>query len=200
MRKLHNLRLFAIIFLLSVSLVILGFNFVQGQGKPDAPPGKNKDKQKPSAPLLDLDDYNIVTAEPGGTGYLHVWGNPGSTYDKIWMADSVHHSSVAIGDLDGNGSTREIVAPTSCRISGKKGKGQKRTSYHKYFINVYQEDFDASEYEMGIWRSTYYDSTDNNIKETNHWKSEIAIANVDEGRFRVFRIRLWHVNHSNRGG
>ncbi len=181
MRKLHNLRLFALIFLLSVSLVILGFNFVQGQGKPDKPPGKNKDKPKPSAPRLDLSGYNIVTAEPGGTGHLHVWGNTGSTFDKIWTAESVNHSSTAIGDLDGDGSTREIVAPTSCRISGKKGKGQKGTTYYKYFINVYQEGFDASEYEMGIWRSTYYDSTDNNIKETNPWKSEIAIANVDGG-------------------
>ncbi len=53
------------------------------------------------------------------------------------------------------------------------------TSYYKYFINVYQEGFNADEYEMGIWRSTFYDDTDNNIKETNHWKSEIAIANVD---------------------
>ncbi len=127
MRKLHNLRLFALIFLLSVSLVILGFNFVQGQGKPDKPPGKDKGKPKPSTPLLYLNDYNIVTAEPGGAGYLHVWGNNGNPFDKIWTAESVNHSSVAIGDLDGDGSTREIVAPTSCRISGKKGRGQKGT-------------------------------------------------------------------------
>ncbi len=179
MKKFQLLRLSAFIFLLCVALVIIGFNFVQAQGKPEKPPGKDKGKPTPSAPLLDLNDYNIVTAQPDGEGHLHVWGYTGVTYEKIWTAEEVHHSSVAIGDLDGDGITREIVGPTSCRIQGKPGKGPKNTSYYKYFINVYKEDFDASEYEMGIWRSTYYDDLDNNIKETNHWKTDIAIANVD---------------------
>jgi len=179
MKKIHNLKLFALIFLLGVFLVIIGFNFVQAE-KPETPPGQDKGKPEPSAPLLDLYDYNIVTAEPDGTGHLHVWGyNAMATaYEKIWTAESVHHSSVAIGDIDGD-NKREIVAPTSCRIAGKAGKGPKGTSYYKYYINVYQEDFDASDYERGIWRSTYYDGLDNNIQETNHWSSEIAIANVD---------------------
>ena len=180
MKKIHNLKLFALIFLLGVFLVVVGFDFVQAE-KPETPPGQDKGKPEPSTPILYLNEYNIVTAEPDGTGHLHVWGLTDTTYtnyEKIWTAESVHHSSVAIGDIDGD-NKREVVAPTSCKIEGKAGKGPKGTSYYKYYINVYKEGFDASDYERGIWRSTYYDGLDNNIQETDHWSSEIAIANVD---------------------
>jgi len=177
MKKSRFFQFFALGSLFVFLLSFLVADFVQAE-KPDTPPGQDKGKPEPSAPILYLNDYNIVTAEPDGTGYLHVWGYNGSSYEKIWTAESVHHSSVAIGDIDGD-NKREIVAPTSCKIEGKAGKGPKGTSYYKYYINVYKEDFDATDYERGIWRSTFYDGLENNIQETNHWSSEIAIANVD---------------------
>jgi len=64
MKKIHNLKLFALIFLLGVFLVVVGFDFVQAQGKPDKPPGKPEPEPKPcnNNGICEYEEYDSKSA------------------------------------------------------------------------------------------------------------------------------------------
>jgi len=137
---------------------------VLAKGKSEEPPGK----PNPEIPLLKLNDKNIVTAEPDGDGRLRVWGytSEDPTYENIWTAENVHYDSVAMGDVDNDPDTIEIVGTTGYRVT--EGKGKSRTTYYKIFFNVYKPD------ESGVWKTS-----DHVTEDRVFWGNEIIIADVD---------------------
>ena len=169
MKKFHELKLIGLVTILVLTLFFVSISFVEAQKE-------GKGKPKPEQLPLVLNDVNIVTAEPDRGGRLRVWGYneppspPENMYENIWTAESVHHGSVAIGDVDGD-DISEIAVPGSCKIT--IGKGRSRDSYYRIFINVYKEGI------SDVWKSTYYSDVDCIFEENNFWTNEITIADVD---------------------
>jgi hypothetical protein len=135
-------------------------------GKPEKPP------EKPGEPLPELPELtpttNIVTAEPDGGGRLRIWAYQGDPqgYANIWTADNVHYDAVAIGDVDDNPDTMELVGTTGYRVT--EGSGKSRTTYYKMFFDVYHEGI------SGVWKTSEFVPEDR-----VYWSNEIVIADVD---------------------
>jgi len=170
MRKKVRLRNYCFVLILGFTLVIIGIHVGQAQvetkGKPDKPP-----KPPEPSPSLMLEKINIITTEPDGGGRLRVWGNKGEfsyEYENIWTVESVHHGSVAIGNVDADNFS-EIVLPGYCQKT--EGKGKSRKTYYEIYLNVYKEGI------SGVWQSTH--GTDFVVREDkNFWFSEITIADI----------------------
>ena len=133
----------------------------------------------PSPAAIKLSDLgNIVTAEPTAK-ILRIWGFNGHEYQDIWKAESVRYESAAIGDIDDDPNTTEIVAPNICLA--REEKNGIRTEYIKMFINAYQAGL-ANENSTGVWDSTYYSSNPLDYLKSNDSyteNTEIIIDNVD---------------------
>lgn len=138
---------------------------------------------KPPAHPLTLSAKNIVvtqdeyTNEPCGGGRLHVWSHVNGNYENTWTAKTFNYSCVAIGDIDGD-NKREIIALANCKMT--EIKQREEIEYYKFFICAYKEDEQIGQNEMGLWKTTYYDDLNNNIREDkNFWPKEIALEDVD---------------------
>lgn len=138
---------------------------------------------KPPAPPLTLSAKNIVvtqdeyTNEPCGGGRLHVWSHINGNYENTWTAKTFNYSCVAIGDIDGD-KKREIIALASCKMTEIKQREEEE--YCKFFICAYKEDEQVGPNEMGLWKTTFYDDLNNNVREDkNIWPTEIALEDVD---------------------
>jgi len=138
---------------------------------------------RPPAPPLTLSAKNIVvtqdeyTNEPCGGGRLHVWSHVNGNYENTWTAKTFNYSCVAIGDIDGD-NKREIIALANCKMT--EIKQREEIEYYKFFICVYKEDEQVDQNEMGLWKTTYYNDLNNNIREDqNFWPKEIALEDVD---------------------
>jgi len=163
----------AVIFLVFVYFCILSVGFIGSEEK------QTGSDTPPSPVALELSALgNIVTAEPI-TGTLRVWAYDGNVYQERWKAEGVRYESVAIGDIDGDPNTTEIVAPNICRV--KEDKKGITSSYIKMFLNAYQEG-PANGNPMGVWDTTYYSSNPRDYLKSNNFyteNTEIIIDNVD---------------------
>jgi hypothetical protein len=140
--------------ILGACLLMISTHGVQSQMSVAVKPVPEPEPPPPQADNLVLQTGNIFTAQPFGRA-LEAWNtdlDPGTV--PFWRADGVRYDSVAIGDVDGDG-TQEVVAPNACGIN----KGV------MIFLNAYKDNFDASGFEMGVWRSTFYDDVSNNLEE-----------------------------------
>jgi len=143
-----------ILLILGACLMMISSQGLQDQMSVAKKPVPEPEPPPPQAPTLVLQAKTIFTAEPFGHA-LEAWGtdlDPGTV--PFWRADGVRYDSVAIGDVDGDG-TQEVVAPNACGIN----RGV------MIFLNAYKDNFDASGFEMGVWRSTFYDGVSNNLEE-----------------------------------
>ncbi|MEJ2110441.1 MAG: hypothetical protein P8Z37_11105 [Acidobacteriota bacterium] len=183
MKRMFYLQMLVVF--LMILLISLSYAFA---GKPDKP-GKPGDSEPPPTPqeseggVLDLSGINIVTVQPDGDGSLHVWSNNGadSAWDAIesessWTILDVHHSSVAIGDLDGD-TKNEIIVPAACSFP------EGYPYPYGIFINAYEEgdnfyDDLIKEGVMDVWGTTWYSPYDW-IEEDMHWRNEIRVADLD---------------------
>ena len=156
-----------------IFLFLLAMDSSGSEEKPD------KSTTPPSPAAIELSDYgNIVTAEPVAK-ILRIWGFDGHEYQDLWKAESVQYESAAIGDIDDDPNTTEIVAPNICLA--REEKNGIRTEYIKMFINVYQ-DGPANQNPMGVWDTTYYSSNPLDYLKSNDSytkNTEIIIDNVD---------------------
>ncbi|MGB2906782.1 MAG: hypothetical protein WBB73_06765 [Candidatus Aminicenantaceae bacterium] len=140
--------------ILGACLLIISTHGIQSQMSIAKKPVPEPEPPPPQAANLVLEANNIFTTQPFGHA-LEAWGtdlDPGTV--PFWRADGVRYDSVAIGDVDGDG-TQEVVAPNACGIN----RGV------MIFLNAYKDNFDASGFEMGVWRSTFYDGASNNLEE-----------------------------------
>ena len=156
---------------------------------------------RPPAPNLTLSDRNIVvtqeeyTNDPCGGGRLHVWNFSNGEYENTWTARTFKFSNIALGDIDGD-DKREIIALGHCKMEEIKQRDV--IEYYKYFICVYKEDRQVGQNEMGIWKTTYYDSLKNNIREERYhypqysWSREIALADVDGDAINEIIVMTGH--------
>jgi len=147
-----------------------------GKPKPDDPPPIQED-----AGTLSLAGINIVTVQPNGDGSLHVWSGEGANWEYInkessWTLPDVHHYSVAIGDLDGNG-LNEIIVPAACGLP--EGSGYP----YGIFINAYEEEAYYTDGISDVYWTTFYSRDDNDyydyVKENTHLTNQILVANLD---------------------
>jgi hypothetical protein len=177
MKKLRSLKLLGLACVLAVALVFIGIEFVQAQvdtlGKPP-----DKPKPTPDA-LIPLEDNDIITTESNA---LRVWRSiSGNGYECSWSTESPGYKSVAVGDVDGDGSA-EIVVPGSYEV--KKGKGKSAYKFLKIFLNVYKQG------ETGIWQST--EDYDCIVEEVGYNHTEIMIADVDSDSNNEVIILTYH--------
>jgi len=159
----------------AIILVCMGADFIPAQvniaKKPPKPPPPVPEEK----PLI-LESKNIVTVGRGRIGgVIQVWGNETLVQDQpIWTYDH-SYSAVAIGDVDNDPSTREIVFPSGIKIT--EGKGKNKSTYAKTFLNVYQEGVSGE----WMWKSSYY------LKENEGWViqdstfagADIVLGDVD---------------------
>jgi len=124
-----------------------------------------------------LSGFNLVTAEPDGQGRLRVWGNRNpQSYVNIWdiatsPKNTVKHSSVAIGDIDGDGKS-ELVAPAYAKVGITRG--EKESVYFKIFLNLYKQG------QKGLWKTTFYNDGDCAWEDRIFWANQVILANLDE--------------------
>ncbi|MDH4219939.1 MAG: hypothetical protein OEW23_14335, partial [Candidatus Aminicenantes bacterium] len=134
-----------------------------GKGKPPKP--------EPEEPALVLKTKNIISVSRGNEAEFKVWGNVSENdYKQIWSYE-ISHSAVAIGDVDNDPTTREIVAPHGVKIT--EGKGKNAFSYNRIFLHVYKEG------EKGCWRSTYAIENGSVTQSSTMALYDITIADVD---------------------
>jgi len=136
-----------IIISFAIILVCMGADFIPAQvniaKKPPKPPPPVPEEK----PLI-LESKNIVTVGRGNIGgVIQIWGNETPVQDQpIWTYEH-SYSAVAIGDVDGDSLTREIVVPSGVLIT--EGKGKNKSTYARTFLNVYKEGV------SGGWKSSY---------------------------------------------
>lgn len=123
-----------------------------------------------------LADFSIITVEPDGVGRLRVWGfRRPDDFRNIWSVatsktNTVKHSSVAMGDIDGDGLA-EVIVPAYAKA--KFVRGEKESVFYKIFLNIYKQG------KKGIWKSTFYSDGDCLWEDSQFWMNEVALANVD---------------------
>jgi len=124
MKKIHNLRFSGLVCILVLTLIIIGFEFLQAQARAMAKPPSTS----PLLPALMTGD--IITTESDA---LKVWRY--SFSDPIWTkkTESNYYSQVAVGDVNSDGKS-EIVVPVS-KENRPKGSGFR----FKIFVDVYKE-------------------------------------------------------------
>ncbi len=155
--------------ILGMALITVTVSGIQDQMTVTKKPVPEPEPPPPQAPDLVLQAKNILSAQPFGQA-LEAWSadlEPDTA--PYWRAEGVRYDSVAIGDVDGDG-IQEVVAPNACGI--KRGV--------RIFLNAYKDDFDASGFEMGVWRSTFYDDASNNLEELgNVIFNEVMLHDLD---------------------
>ena len=167
MSKIFKLTLITAIGL-SLVLVSLGTSNAFAQMKLSKKPVK----PPPVQSELVLESSNIVTVGRGRGGVIKVFGNETSVQDQPIWSYEISHSAVAIGDVDNDPSTREIVCPNGAKIT--EGKGKNATSYGIVFLNAYKEGV------AGCWKSSYNAGDDGwTRKESTAALYDIVIADVD---------------------
>jgi hypothetical protein len=159
MNRLRFRMMRGILLILGASILLISSHGLQDQMSVAKKPVPEPEPPLPQAPMLILQERNLVTAEPRHA--MEVWDTAGS--GPFWQAQGTRYDSVAVGDVDGD-STREIVGSAGCNL--------KRSTLN--FINVFKEDVDVSGYEMGVWRSTYYDESQNLEEVGNVVYNEVA--------------------------
>jgi hypothetical protein len=123
-----------------------------------------------------LADFSIITVEPDGIGRLRVWGfRRPDDFQNIWSVatsktNTVKHSSVAMGDIDGD-KLAEVVVPTYAKA--KFVQGEKESVFYKIFLNIYKQG------KKGIWKSTFYSDGDCLWEDRQFSMNEVALANLD---------------------
>lgn len=126
-----------------------------------------------SSALLELaNGLNIVTAQPDSGGSLRVWTPEGRGLSPIWALEDTNFSSVAVGDIDGDG-TLEIVAPGVCAY----GRHDPNAGNYGIFINAYR---DGGEYptQADVWESSY-GLEDGTVIDTVAWQNLVRLADLD---------------------
>jgi hypothetical protein len=127
-----------------------------------------------STGVLEFVSRDIVTSEYAASGRLSVWRPVrANEFRSIWSIDPVRHSSLAVGDLDGEPDL-EIVSPGHCREFVTAGDYE--TSKIRFFLNAYK---------FGIrdwWKTTFYDLTQCVYEKENYEFTEISIADIAGSR------------------
>jgi hypothetical protein len=120
---------------------------------------------------LDMIVGDIVTTEYAGAGTLRVWRKSGpSSYFEAWKINPVRHTSLAVGDLDGQGDP-EIVAPGHCRETIESPEGT--STRIRFFLNAYKTDV------QDWWKTTFFDEARCVYEKDNFRFTQIAIGNID---------------------
>ncbi len=165
MKKLHILKLILVLSILAFALVFVGINLAQAGGKGKPP------KPEPEEQALVLNTKNIISVGRGRKAELKVWGNVSENdYQQIWSY-KISHSAVAIGDVDNDPATREIVVPHGAKIT--EGKGKNAVPYNRIHLRVYKEGV------QGCWRSTYAVENGSVTQSSLMALYDITIADVD---------------------
>jgi len=114
---------------------------------------------------------DLVETEFAGNGRMRLWRrqNDGAFFEA-WRIEPVRHSSLAIGDLDGEPGV-EIAAPGYCREFEKAG--DYTTSKIRFFINAYKQNY------KDWWKTTFYDVSQCVYEKDNYESVETIIADVD---------------------
>jgi hypothetical protein len=157
--------------LLLAAAAILIFLILPGSEGPALTVPETFDGVPHSSGLFDMYPGDIITTEFLPEGKLRVWRKRNErTYFESWRMAPLRHTSLAIGDLDGD-ADQEIVAPGYCR-EFVEGTGQTASTI-RFFINAYKRGV------RDWWKTTFYDKA-NCVSEPEDFEfTDIAIGNVD---------------------
>lgn len=188
MNKVGKIKLMALISVLIITIIFVGINFVQAQGK-GKPPKKPKcdydgicekgessdcpDCQEQPSPPLQLDHVRsqIVSGSDISDKKAYLISYVDSVYENSWTSN-VHDNFVyatSIGDVDNDGY-KEIITV----VSAKKMTGPPSQRYSHKKIFVYEDgskgDPSYTSYDLGylkraIWDSTIADADNNGFNE-----------------------------------
>ncbi|OGD19080.1 MAG: hypothetical protein A2W03_11660 [Candidatus Aminicenantes bacterium RBG_16_63_16] len=124
-----------------------------------------------SAGVLLIVPGDLVETEFAGYGRLRLWRQQNdATLFEVWRIEPGRHSSLAVGDLDGEPG-HEIAAPGYCREFEKAG--DYTTSKIRFFINAYKHGF------KDWWKTTFYDVSQCFFEKDNFESVETLIADID---------------------
>ena len=133
-------------------------------------------KGRSGPPPFQTGRYAIITTEPTGPGRLRVWEHTESgAYRNTWTVSSsryntVRHSTIAAGDIDGDGKT-ELAAPTYAKNS--INRGEKEIINYVIFVNFYKDGI------PGLWKTTFYSEKDWVLEEDDYRLNEVTQSNLD---------------------
>lgn len=133
-------------------------------------------KGRSDPPPFQTGRYAIITTEPTGAGQLRVWEHTKSgAYRNTWAVstsryNTVRHSTIAAGDIDGDGKT-ELAAPTYAKNT--INRGEKEIINYVIFVNFYKDGI------RGLWKTTFYSEKDWILEEDDYRLNEVTQSNLD---------------------
>jgi hypothetical protein len=169
-----KLRIFggrAVFTWLPLLLMVATVGIWLGVRKPSSTSAKETSTGTPeSAGPFDILPGDIVESEWAPAGLLRIWRDVGRPFlIESWRIEPVRHTSLAIGDLDGDPDL-EVVAPGHCReertIVG-------RSFQIRFFLNAYKVDY------RDWWKTTYFDPGQCVWEEADYSFTEVAVGNID---------------------
>jgi hypothetical protein len=120
---------------------------------------------------MDMLVNDVVESEWASAGILRTWRKKNATaWMDIWHIEPVRHTSLAVGNLDGE-SDLELVAPGHCRETYEV-EGREATRI-RFFLNAYKIDF------TDWWKTTFFDAAQCVLEKDNFEFTEIAVGDID---------------------
>ncbi len=124
-----------------------------------------------STGVMDMYPGDIITTEFLPEGKLRIWRKKNKTdFFEAWRMAPLRHTSLAVGDLDGD-ADKEIVAPGYCRdIEERDGQTSSRI---RFFLNAYKRGVE------NWWMTTFYDKAECVYEKDDFEFTDIALADLD---------------------
>jgi hypothetical protein len=161
--------LWLIMFAAASGLAVLAFLMIGPRLK--TVPSPATDEAPRSTGPFDVYPGDIVTTEFLPEGKLRVWRKKNrSEFFVSWKMAPLRHTSLAIGDLDGDPDS-EVVAPGYCRdffeVNGQ------RSSRIRFFLNAYKRGIG------NWWKTTFFDTKQSVFEPENFEFTEIDVGDID---------------------